>query len=151
MCQLGETTRMPSLDEQRMNMWLARMLDERHATPLEAYTGYVPTLNHHSSPFKHRELSVCAAGWRLFGLLCELQTHHLDVNIINPVSSFVVWYPLAGPVRWPSVLARVCFLFCFVFVIGEFSENEYCLGLVVCYANYLETAKCLRMKQNVFT
>ena len=49
-----------------------------------------PTLDHHSSPFKHKELSVCAAGWRLLGLLCELQTHHLDVYIIDPVSSFVV-------------------------------------------------------------
>ena len=26
----------------------------------------------HATPFKHRELSVCAAGWRLLGLLCKL-------------------------------------------------------------------------------
>ena len=45
----------------------------------------MPTLDHHSSPFKHRELSVCTAGWRLLGLLCELQTHHLDIYIIDPV------------------------------------------------------------------
>ena len=123
MCQLGETTRMPSLDEDRWKKDVDRgILDERHATPPG---GLYRVCAHSRSSFLSK-LSVYAAGWR---------QHHLDVNIIDPSGlwcRFVAadcdgdWFqivivpPEVCSIWLDLICSRLWWWFVFVVVVGGF-------------------------------